>query len=327
MIRLDNSCLYVNIDNFVKNYYIVSSYEILIETLKKFEVNYHYIDEVIIESIAETPINIQPFSGIIKSIEKIFINAKITVLCRDQEIPEFNGKIERYTQWPEIISMLSDYNYLKFQLSDNPKLFGCLFGRISYPRLIIAHYLETVYPDMSFVTLLASKNNFYDSIVGLEDSFSGISEWVERRKNPFKSDSAENDLGTLEFPRNYETWPEIWGEYHFEIIVETNYHSNFSFTEKTMKCLASGKPFILMSGPGSLSNLRNMGFKTFNPYINEEYDDEENSYKRLCLIKNEIERVCNLDNFKLQRLLSGCYAIAQENMQTAKKLNQQNIFS
>lgn len=43
-------------------------------------------------------------------------------------------------------------------------------------------------------------------------------------------------------------------------------------SEKTFKPIACSQPFIVLSTRGFLSNLRDLGYKTFHPYIDEEYD-------------------------------------------------------
>lgn len=47
----------------------------------------------------------------------------------------------------------------------------------------------------------------------------------------------------------------------------------FFVTEKTAKPLMAGRPFIMLGGVNYLKHLRNLGFKTFTPVIDESYDD------------------------------------------------------
>ena len=49
------------------------------------------------------------------------------------------------------------------------------------------------------------------------------------------------------------------------------------------------QPFIFIGNHHSLTRLHNMGFKTFHPYINEDYDLEEDPKKRMAMIEKEIE--------------------------------------
>jgi hypothetical protein len=69
------------------------------------------------------------------------------------------------------------------------------------------------------------------------------------------------------------------------------YEYGTAFTEKTYKTIAVKHPFIIVSTPNFLKELRNLGFKTFAPYIDESYDTEHNDRKRLNMIVDEVERL------------------------------------
>ena len=64
------------------------------------------------------------------------------------------------------------------------------------------------------------------------------------------------------------------------------------FTEKTGRPLLLKHPFVIAGHVNSLAALKNMGFKTFHPYINESYDNEDDDDKRLDMIVAETERLC-----------------------------------
>lgn len=55
----------------------------------------------------------------------------------------------------------------------------------------------------------------------------------------------------------------------------------FYITEKTMKPLAYGIPFVIVGCHKFLARLRKMGFKTFHPYIDESYDNESDLASRV----------------------------------------------
>jgi hypothetical protein len=48
--------------------------------------------------------------------------------------------------------------------------------------------------------------------------------------------------------------------------------------------------------PGALRVLRETGYKTFSPWINEAYDLIENDEDRAVAIANEIERLCSMSD-------------------------------
>ena len=65
-------------------------------------------------------------------------------------------------------------------------------------------------------------------------------------------------------------------------MLETLYDDpRLQLTEKVLRPIACGKPFILAATHGSLEYLRQYGFKTFGHLIDESYDLETDSVKRL----------------------------------------------
>lgn len=65
----------------------------------------------------------------------------------------------------------------------------------------------------------------------------------------------------------------------------------FFINEKTYKAILGKVPFILVGYAGLLSKLRERGYKTFSPYINESYDHIVNDEERLIAIMEEITRL------------------------------------
>ena len=78
--------------------------------------------------------------------------------------------------------------------------------------------------------------------------------------------------------------------------LDTLYVDCITFTEKTYKFISGKIPFILSGMPKSLHVLKDSGYKTFHPYINEDYDNIEDDELRLVAIADEIERLCGLSD-------------------------------
>ena len=97
---------------------------------------------------------------------------------------------------------------------------------------------------------------------------------------------------------------ELFRNSYFSIISETYFFSgdwqndleSKFFTEKTFNAMMMKHPFVLLSKPGSLQFLRDYGYKTFHPYIDESYDIIGNDQDRLIAIVNEIERLVNMSD-------------------------------
>lgn len=77
------------------------------------------------------------------------------------------------------------------------------------------------------------------------------------------------------------------------IVVEPTFFkgSPIFISEKSLKPIACMQPFLIVGSSGSLKYLRKLGFKTFHPFINEAYDDEEDDGKRLLLIMEELKKI------------------------------------
>lgn len=66
------------------------------------------------------------------------------------------------------------------------------------------------------------------------------------------------------------------------VVLETVFDdTKVHLTEKICRALACGHPFILAAGPRSLEYLRKYGFETFSPWLDESYDSEPDSVRRL----------------------------------------------
>ena len=80
------------------------------------------------------------------------------------------------------------------------------------------------------------------------------------------------------------------------LVVEAYYSSTdfdtLYITEKTFRNFYLKKPFLLIGQYDSLAALKNIGYKTFHPYIKEDYDNEKNDSVRLQMIFKELKRLC-----------------------------------
>ena len=90
-----------------------------------------------------------------------------------------------------------------------------------------------------------------------------------------------------------------------ELVPETM-SEQFYVTEKTIKPIAAGMPFVIVACQKFLYRLRKMGFQTFHPYIDESYDLETSITSRVEMavksffnfVKNpqnleQIQKICN----------------------------------
>jgi hypothetical protein len=65
----------------------------------------------------------------------------------------------------------------------------------------------------------------------------------------------------------------------------------------------------MVNKPGALKELHNLGFKTFTPFINEEYDTIENDSERMEFIYSEILRLNSLSIEEIHNWYKSIYDI------------------
>jgi len=127
---------------------------------------------------------------------------------------------------------------------------------------------------------------------------------------------------------DYDNLENVWG-FNFEnkriylqsyihITSETNFFENGGyFSEKTWKPIGHLQPFIFMGPAHGLKEIKRFGFKTFSPFIDESYDDEENGAERFKMIINEIER---LSKFSLEEIHNWYHSIFEDVLVYNQKL-------
>lgn len=99
---------------------------------------------------------------------------------------------------------------------------------------------------------------------------------------------------------------------------------NDYLTEKTARSLMLGMPFIMIGPPYSLNRLKSLGFKTFDMFIDESYDNELNPQKRFNMIKSEINKIASLSIKQMEILYNAIYPTLIHNRNNIKNIQNDN---
>lgn len=86
----------------------------------------------------------------------------------------------------------------------------------------------------------------------------------------------------------FETWDN--DQYASHIIAQ----HTAGITEKTFKAFVLGQIPVLVAPYGTVTATRTIGFDMYDDIVDHSYDLEKDPVKRLTLVTNEIERLCNL---------------------------------
>jgi hypothetical protein len=111
---------------------------------------------------------------------------------------------------------------------------------------------------------------------------------------------------------SYDT--EHYAQCAIDVVLETLFDDDRLYlTEKILRPIACGKPFILAGTHGSLEYLRSYGFKTFDNIIDESYDTIVDPLKRLDAIVNVMTKIHNLSPHARQQQQTEMLKICQHN--------------
>lgn len=188
-------------------------------------------------------------------------------------------------------------NYVPYEPPVNTefeRIFMAPMNRFTLFRFRMAKFLQTEFKEQSFVSFRESLSHVCGYFEVDPDIYKDEAKWAEETL-PLYLD-IEHRVGDNN--TTYQTLMisliKFKPRYLFEIVMETDCYNSTVFTEKTMRPMALGKPFLLFSGVGSLEYLKSFGFKTFAPFVDESYDSITNTHKRFEAVCNEIKRIGNL---------------------------------
>ena len=213
-----------------------------------------------------------------------------------------------------------NYNYFtqSYVTGKKDKKFLC-FNKVPRQHRItlLNKLLELDLVKESYYSFDATQSGF--NIDELNDNFLALKQFKNRL--PLKLNMTEERSNPVDV-RAEDL--EYFNNSYFSIITETMFYDlnnrvpgntyvhvpNISpgcfLSEKIFKPLALNHPFIVVSTPNYLYNLRLRGYKTFSPYIDESYDTVEDDNLRMEYIVKEVTRLCSLSD---QELINFTYNI------------------
>lgn len=141
--------------------------------------------------------------------------------------------------------------------------------------------------DRKFLLMMNYQRPFrdyiYDTFSDLNDQ--GLISYVDRGIRL----EGDIDRGARHWDRYIN--PEWYNRTQFSVVVETSIsrgHMETFLTEKTMKPLALGHPFVTIACPTSLHRIRDGGFETFGNLFNEHYDLIGDDERRIQAVYSQV---------------------------------------
>jgi len=182
---------------------------------------------------------------------------------------------------------------------DTSKTFGIFIGRSNWPRLDIASHLHYYHYNTTVMQYHSDLNNEWH-----QNNFE-LEEFIFRNNNAESIDRICNLLKSLPirdkefaYPIHHyqvDDLPEKYKKIFVDIVCETFYSGKtFHISEKILRPIFFKRPFILQASKHFLQNFKTIGFKTFDSWWDEGYDEDPWDYKSTA-IKEIIDYISTKD--------------------------------
>ena len=227
------------------------------------------------------------------------------------------------------------------------KHFGHFIGKSNWNRLWLGAVLHTQYHNKLFQTFNTGLGTHYISkidipdFVGLEDLVKNECDVLDQAVEFLKAcpkfipedlefiktcavNIKQQDHFPIQLPANLNIL-KYYQNIFVDIVHETFVRGDVCFaTEKTWRPILARRPFITMGGLNHLSNLRRLGFRTFNNFWDEGYDEYSMQHRVREIIKL-IDTISTWPVEKLARTLNDMQEILDHNYKTFTKLTHEQI--
>ena len=174
------------------------------------------------------------------------------------------------------------------------KVFGCFYGRASAPRLGIATHLAKYHNDKSLVkTKFDFSTEDTRKLFDLQRLFSWHPETIEYI-NEFHNTVYSSEVYVRGHWQTDNPLSYLYKELLIDLVSEPTCKGiAFYPTEKVVRAMLCKRPFIAMCSKNYLIYLRQMGFKTFGSYWDEDYDgyDGKEKYFRILTLIDDIAKL------------------------------------
>lgn len=98
------------------------------------------------------------------------------------------------------------------------------------------------------------------------------------------------------------------------VSVETVVNHQYAyFTEKTFKAILMKRPFVIVGTKGTLAQLQRMGFKTFDAFWDESYDQNDNHSQRIEAVLDIVRQISSMSVEQLQEMCYNMSSIIEHN--------------
>jgi hypothetical protein len=232
---------------------------------------------------------------------KKFDKSNVTIFC-----PKIKLAFEFAQVYPWHFWLSDTANLYKHYIPDwfndltvdqpKEKYFDVLLGHQRPSRDYLYNYLQTIDQSkihLSYQKLGQSISQNTDAWICLDPRLQSLCNTAYDSSHPIIYNNSKYNLSQFIDVGIYNTSA-------YTVIAETNTDNIMSwFTEKTAKPILAKRLFLALANQGFLSELRKLGFRTFDGIIDESYDNESDVRLRAKLIVEQMKFLMKQDQLSI----------------------------
>jgi len=238
--------------------------------------------------------NIKPKVIILNSLEQLYLKGQDLYNKRGTfvELNEIESKREK--RFLCFNRRIRPHRYAMIAMFHHNNLLKDNLVSYSLERGKDLNHLGEQGPDLHTMNIIMGKTKLRDSYMSYYDELVNLSPMTIDYEN------LTNVMG----PGCENKEPYL--QTYFSIVTETSFPEQIYFsTEKIYRPMLHFHPFIVYGSPYTLKNLKELGFKTFDGFIDESYDETLSPFKRMQKITKEVKRLCSMNNTEIHNWYLG----------------------
>jgi len=198
--------------------------------------------------------------------------------------------------------------------------FGYFMGRQTLPRRRIMWDMYHIHKEQTLMSVMKGS-------IGLSPSIDSDSDWLPDGPEQFDQWFCNPPVGSIDGNTIQDQYCDgkntnldllgVYNQFDIEIVAESYTQGSAFFpTEKTIRPLVAGRPFLLYGPVDYMKNLRELGFQTWDDIWSEAYDHYQ-GYDRWRYIKSVVDVISQQDP---KELWQACREICEHNHNLVKDL-------
>lgn len=175
------------------------------------------------------------------------------------------------------------------------------YGHVSYSDICPEHKVH-----------YSSSNELVEKHGISQDTLDEVISLLDTIEYPLRIDQQDSQF-IANGSQTIDALPELMESFLYVVTETCFWEKKNHLTEKIFRPIVTKHPFILLGCPNNLKYLKSYGFKTFDAWWDESYDQIEDPLERIRAVVKIIKDICAMSTEDLESMLAGMKYVIEHN--------------